>query len=103
MSHPSLQTTAAPVYALSKSGRALLAASLHPWGGPIAVERARVAGAEVSADATMVDGEWLKEDVRACWPDMVAPLEVLIIAVFQQGMMLDELTRQRAGGKALAN
>lgn len=88
---------AIPVYALSKSGRPLIAASFHPAGAAVAVERARAAGAEVSGDGRMVDGEWLRGELRAQHPERVPMLSALLISIVQQGMLLSEVQRIKKG------
>lgn len=88
-----------PVYAISRTGIPLVAASFHPWGAEDTVRRARDAGVEVSADGKLVDGEWLREDMRMLRPDWVPMLSALLIAVVQQGLLLSEMQRMQQGGR----
>lgn len=97
VSQPPRNNVGIPVYALSRSGTPLIAASLHPSGAKVAVTRARKAGVEVSTDGKLVDGEWLRDEFRERWPDMVPTLSALLIAVVQQGILLNEVQQIRKG------
>lgn len=86
-----------PVYSLSRSGRPLVSASLHPEGAAKTVARALAAGVEVSPDLQLVDGEWLKNDVDNHWPHLGATIKALLISIVEQGMLLAQVRGRQEG------
>ena len=102
VSPPPAYTQMLPVYALTAYGLPLVAASLHPYGTLEALARARAAQVEVSPDGRLVDGEWLRADMRALQPELVPLLSALLVAVVEQGMLLNEVRRLRKAGTPAA-